>query len=483
MGSSLSLTSSKESKLANGDGEANSSPRLPEDKEVERSDVHTEGQNFDDQPDINSINEPQITKLMHALQRIAKLQREATKARIASREIHREALLKRKNVWVSDANFMKEVQYLVAKGKLAGFEELLRLANACQKARDGLGPIEQNDIEVEQRWEGQIWKLRHAEQHLYSEFKDEFETAENYSTASPSVASSPYRSSSDIQSQASNEDVPYSPPLKSNEKGGYFELSSSFGLIPSGFDKPTEHTDHTPHDQVLLGMEARRIEKIDVEESMGGWGSGFNDIEAALSRSSPPVSFGPRVPLQDQVHFRGLHSFPRLLTDFSSIKERINRWLEDSTLSSHVEGMSVFNVLQHELEAKNISVPSNWAQLVIAYWELEVENVPSFSQALAAGKQRQQQAENEAETTALEFEEHYEPGQEHSYLAAAHEPGDDMASILSLEQRESQNTMISSMSSGQTLASPYALSLPSCPRSQQNCDKKHNDRRKDHKPP
>merc|ERR1711939_187869 len=72
---------------------------------------------------------------MHALQKITRLQREATSARVEARQKRREAAFKRQEVWIWDAKFMGEVQKLSAEGKLDGFEELRKLAAQCQGAR------------------------------------------------------------------------------------------------------------------------------------------------------------------------------------------------------------------------------------------------------------------------------------------------------------------------------------------------------------
>jgi hypothetical protein len=66
--------------------------------------------------------------------------------------------------------FMKELQRLLAKEYLQGFEELGKLAGHCQETRNDLGPLEDEGIKAEQQFEAKILKLQQAEESLYRQF-------------------------------------------------------------------------------------------------------------------------------------------------------------------------------------------------------------------------------------------------------------------------------------------------------------------------
>ena len=57
--------------------------------------------------------------------------------------------------------------------------------------------------------------------------------------------------------------------------------------------------------------------------------------------------------------------YQHLLTDFGTRRDRINRWLEQTTLVSR----SAATLLRNQLDLENPQNPSNWSKLVMAYWE------------------------------------------------------------------------------------------------------------------
>ncbi|RAL64208.1 hypothetical protein DID88_002100 [Monilinia fructigena] len=87
----------------------------------------------------------------------------------------REVGFKRSAVSRADASFMKELQRLQAEGQLEEFEKLSMLADACQTARDGLGPLECEGAEAQQEFEGHMWELRQVEDEIFERFASEFE--------------------------------------------------------------------------------------------------------------------------------------------------------------------------------------------------------------------------------------------------------------------------------------------------------------------
>ena len=141
--------------------------------------------------------------LMQGLQRLSRLRREAVVSEIGTCQKRPEIESKRHDVCVCDATFMNELQRLIAKEKLKGYEELMRLATQCQIARDNLGPLEEEGTQADQRWEAEIWKLKEADEAVYEGFKSEFQSAETYAPGPESEESSQYKPPSRHESYSS----------------------------------------------------------------------------------------------------------------------------------------------------------------------------------------------------------------------------------------------------------------------------------------
>ncbi|KAF8859022.1 hypothetical protein BDZ45DRAFT_371572 [Acephala macrosclerotiorum] len=340
------------------------------DKDSSEDDVHTERKMEEGSQTINKIR---WADLMFSLQSVAKLQRAATRARIEVRQKGREASFKRQDVWVRDAKFMGEIQRLDAQGKLKGFEELSRLATECQAARDLLGPLEQENIEAESRWQGQVWRLREAEEDLYTEFEDEFRVAKEYSVAHGGEATSSYSSSSDYGSKASHVE-------SREEQTVQIEADDVLLIMPDD-----------PAAQESLRSELRNTDAQELENvsSASDLDSGIGDIDSvlgfppfAVSHSGSAIEEFPskskygsyQTPAKHR--YAGIELYPELLEDFSTRRERISKWLQNTALESRLEGVTLFSILQDLLAKEDQNVPSNWSQLVIAYWELDEASSP-----------------------------------------------------------------------------------------------------------
>ncbi|CAG8976946.1 hypothetical protein HYALB_00008857 [Hymenoscyphus albidus] len=299
-----------------------------------------------------------LVGLMQGLKAVAKLQQEISNTQIAFREKRREASLKREAVSESDAKSMREVQRLIASGEFPQFQEL---ANDCQKAGDALGPVEEEGIIAEQQLEGQIWTLQQAERRLYEEFECEFQTAARYSS-SPSVESSDYELPSNLhnyEGQFENdiirhdENFSLSPSLKNPEcasPSGEFEPPRSKGAV---YPVPT-----------FPGLE----EKLEHDV----WSdSGVTGIKCGESDTGQPKEY---ISDFSRKHYKS-DLYINLLTDFASKRDRINKWLEKNALEFRIEATSIFNILGEVLRLESQEMPSNWSQLVIAYWELDAAAV------------------------------------------------------------------------------------------------------------
>ena len=316
------------------------------------------------------IGGSRFVDLMQGLQKLVRLRFSATNSSVFARQKKREASIKRQNVWSSDAKFMEEIQRLAALGKLEEFDELQRLAKECQITRDGLGPIEQEAIETEQEWEGKIWILRQAEDDFQFEFQYEFEVADSYPALPDSVASS--HSESGPSSKRSNEDgaetLPLFPSTLQPSQREENTLSNSEANLT--FSQLRDSRDNIVGKDGLEEQFFAAISPITYSDS------GLGDIDEKIPLSPAFGGFIRTPPEIQRTHPSSNEFYPHLLADFVSKRDRINKWLENTVLQSHFEGMSLFNILTRKLDLENLSVPSNWAELVMAYWEHDEAATP-----------------------------------------------------------------------------------------------------------
>ncbi|KAF4633928.1 hypothetical protein G7Y89_g4182 [Cudoniella acicularis] len=329
-----------------------------------------------------TVEGDRLVGLMQGLQRVARLQEELSNTQIDFRQKRREAAFQREIVWDCDARFMRELQQMIARGRhhlLEEFDRLEKLANQCQAARDDLGPLEQEGIEAEQRWEGQVWSLRQAESHVYNDFDDEFRMAESYPAAPLSADSSEYESQSEPETEQ------FEDGLTEHQT----RLVSKMVSIGSGSDRSwnqafgIESTSnvytHMSGEPILLGVgEPHESEAPPCRPgpSTDAWDSdsGIADIDR-VERQRAETLMGPPQTLPERRY--GSELYPNLLTDFGSKRDRVNKWLENTFLTSRIEGVSIFTILKDELEIEKKEMPSNWSELVIAFWELDAAATPA----------------------------------------------------------------------------------------------------------
>lgn len=311
-----------------------------------------------------------FAQLMHALQKITRLQREATSARIEARQKRREAGFKRQEVWIWDAKFMGEVQKLSAEGKLAGFEELRKLATQCQDARDDLGPLEQEGTDAEQYWEGQIYMLRQAEEQLYNEFSREFSVVNAYPEATSNDSSCQYDSSSGISQEVQDQNTSSrGQMIIPHRTAGSVASTSSLLLQPLVEQTSPRSTHLTTEESELPGLEGITA-NIGSAKYSGASDSGLGDIYGSMGDLPETGMSGPPQPLPER-SYTSIELYPHLVLDFTSKRDRINKWLEGNALENHLEATSLYGFVRTQLEAEDKQAPSNWSQLAIAYWELD----------------------------------------------------------------------------------------------------------------
>jgi len=310
--------------------------------------------------------------MVRSLKEVIRLQKLAMEAQIDAREKRREAGFKRRDVWTRDAVFMKELQRLVAQERLAEFSELFKLAGECQVARNELGPLEEQGVRAEQRLEGEIWKLQKAEEKLNDVFHDELQATDNLST--------PSSSDSSVDSSISESE------------------SESEGLQPTGtgriqlprFAMPLAATEpflasinQEPSQEILLsGIHDHSFESDEAEKDPSNWDadSGVGEIDQTLDTWTKTDLVGRKISLPD-TSSRSISRYPELLVDFRTRRDQINQWLLQTLLLSHHE----VNILVDQLKREINPVPSNWSQLVIAYWELDEVATPVNRQLHSAG--------------------------------------------------------------------------------------------------
>lgn len=317
--------------------------------------------------------ESRLSDLMQALQRIAKFQNEAALSQVNTRQKMREVGFARRDVWVSDAKFMREVQRILSEKDIEELKALSSLADECQAARDILGPLEQEGIEAEMSWEGVIWKLREEEVKLYTEFKSEFEKAATYSQPSSTDDTSSYHHS---LPEDESDHEPGGNRLVFTDR-----LSESIVSAPastSSFDRAninveTSLNTDTSHNVSLLGLAEPEVYSQQANILSCSSDSGVGDIDHLSDPGSIEDSSGPPqpLPLRDNT---STELYSSLLTDFGSRRDRINKWLQHTSLLSHQQA----TIIRNQLSTKFPSTPSNWAQLVIAYWELDDAAIPQL---------------------------------------------------------------------------------------------------------
>jgi hypothetical protein len=245
--------------------------------------------------------------------------------------------------------------------------------------RDQLGPVEQEAIEAEQRLEGQLWELRQAEKTIFRGFQDEFRAAGTYSPGSLSAESTQDESLSILKEHELENEPPNIRPstlLQPSFRSTIPPIDATPTLLKT--EPVSRSNTNAPRNAILLDM----VESVEKDSALSPaealeWDSdsGIADINRnpAMSENEEIAHSFQRLPSKK---FTSLEPYPQLMTDFGSTRDRVNKWLENTALVSRFEGVSLFTILKDQLETENASLPSNWAQLVVAYWDLDGASNP-----------------------------------------------------------------------------------------------------------
>ena len=314
------------------------------------------------------LHDEDCMKWIKSLKKLSRIQSRASDAQIDAREKRRQAGFRRRDVWLKDSLFMIELQRLTARQKLDGFEELLKLAEDCQAARNELGPFEEEGTQAEQRMESELWKLQQEEESVYYELKQKLRPTKSYTGDRSMSSSTEYKSSTETDISTYRNDR--LPP--DNQQS----INSSLPAVNEP-EEPVELGDNISQEATLYGVHEDVVKDGRDEKFEGGSDSGFGNIDQPSGTWSGTHSVRLQTfpPQANAV----LERYPGLLRDFDTRRDRINKWLLHTTLLSHLEA----DILADQFRGENGLLPSNWSQLVIAYWELDEAAVPYAKRAIS----------------------------------------------------------------------------------------------------
>jgi hypothetical protein len=151
--------------------------------------------------------------------------------------------------------------------------------------------------------------------------------------------------------------------------------SSSLIIRPSEKEDLDPQYINTLESATLLGIGTSKTTPPYAEAFEWESDSGIGDLDRPLDTSMDKDLAQSFQPLPNR-KYHSIELYPKLLTDFSSTRDRISKWLENTALISRLESLSLFTTLKDQLEKESTTLPSNWAQLVVAYWELDGATAP-----------------------------------------------------------------------------------------------------------
>jgi hypothetical protein len=344
------------------------------------SDMQAEGCSFMDRG--VQVESARLVELMQVMKRMARLHKQAISAQITTRQKRRAAGFKRRDVWVCDAAFMKQLQKLMAEEKLKGFEgaqELFKLAEDCQIVRNELGPLEQEGTEAEQQLEGVVWKLQQAAESMYDDFEGEFTSAEMYPSVPTSASSSSYQSEAEPGNESTSDGTKDNHITVQRLPNSVASISSFKLAVPGPESYSTLDTDPS-QDYMLRGVNGMfYFRGANPSES----DSAIGDIDLSYEEGSPGDLTNPFQHVERNSS-TSLERYPELITEIETPRERINKWLLNTTLLSHFEA----DILRQQLDSRMKLTPSNWSQLVIAYWDSDEAAAPPPKNASEESIQR-----------------------------------------------------------------------------------------------
>ena len=312
-----------------------------------------------------------FSRFMKLVSRLPRLREDAVHDGVLARQRRRELGFKRARVSTSDARFMRAIQTLIAQGKLTGFPELLRLASECQQARDNTGPLEADCNEAEQEWEWRFSKLQLAEASAYEFFMTKFPNTDDLPSPSSSQSGS---SSSDSGSQYLEDTF-----NDTQDDVRYLRLPLDLGPDHSSLlevQPPGSPNEFGQRDLELRDLSANIDQPISTMPPNTGYSyysspTLSGGIDRPLS-TKPGATFDVPTYSSTPQPLTDIENYPKLLLNFSTVRERVTNWLLHSLLLSRLEAAQ----LKARLDAEDPKTPSNWAQLVLSWWEKDMATAP-----------------------------------------------------------------------------------------------------------
>jgi len=341
-----------------------------------------------------------FSKFMRRVSRLPRLREDLVEEEVLGRQKRRELRFKMNDVSNSDARFMKEVQGLTALGKLEEFPVLLRLANECQQARDKVGPLEADCTEAEQELELKLSELQLAEISAYEFFDKNLHTTKLNSSGPPSPSSSQYGSSSSSSSPSSDNNSQYLEDDFTDAQNDlrYQPIPT---ISPPGHSSILEVRPPTPanspqssvpgHISLDQNEQGGRMEQPINSFSPSNGTSYYSGsiisggIDRVLESGPNPVFNIPAYPSHPKP-LTDIENYARLLLEFTTVRERVTNWMLHSLLLSRWE----VEQLKSRLDAEDPKSPSNWAQLVLAWWEKDMATMPVVDPTQQKGTVSQQ---------------------------------------------------------------------------------------------
>ncbi|KAI9640509.1 hypothetical protein NHQ30_011255 [Ciborinia camelliae] len=330
----------------------------------------------------NSVNS-HMAELLQEIPIMKQLQWEVVDSQIEARQIMRKVGQKRSDVSRADDSFMKELQRLQAEGHLEAFKELSRLANYCQSVRDGLGVLEAEGIEAQQKIERCMWDLRQVEDkiveilaYVFGEADEESSVASDSNSAhdileirspaeggmmrqqEPSTTSLPMREilkELTVDNSRTREPLPHGDKSKEEQKDLLLLDLDLKNRVSLGNQKPQYKTTLSLQPEALEPID-RKIQPSEPSRGSDSGASYLDRIDHALQKLSVTTK-----------QHSSTESFPNLLTQFGTRRDRINKWLLHTMLISKSQA----NLIGLQLEKEPDSSPSPWAQLIVAYLEFD----------------------------------------------------------------------------------------------------------------
>jgi len=320
-----------------------------------------------------------LAKLKRLVSPLPEMRNEAVLNEIRARQKRRDLGFKRNDVSASDERFIRELQKLRADRQLDLFPELLPLADNCQETRNVIGPLDADYNEIEQEVEWNLSELQSAEESLYEYLDALLQSKDIHFSIPPSATSSHH----ELSPTRGNSQYPESEYSDTHHDVSYQGLPPEDPLALEELQPASTSVveQSVGPGQILVGPSTTDPGgDIDQSVNSGPRSTGYSYYSAAtlnggidrpLASVPEPIFHIPTVPYQYKPLY-DIENYPKLLLDFTTVRDRVARWLLHSLLVSRWEAER----LKCRFDAENPKAPSNWAQLVLTWWAIDAATAP-----------------------------------------------------------------------------------------------------------